>query len=70
MSEPLPCGRRIRVTGLHPGEDVTVASQAVDHKGLRWSARAVATADTAGEVDLAPQRSTAGTRRQADGMSL
>ncbi|WP_263173091.1 acyl-CoA thioesterase/BAAT N-terminal domain-containing protein [Streptomyces sp. SCSIO ZS0520] len=61
---------RIRVTGLHPGERVTVASRAVDYKGLRWSAWAQFTADANGSVALARQRPVAGTFRHTDGMGL
>ncbi|MDB5896903.1 MAG: palmitoyl-CoA hydrolase [Ramlibacter sp.] len=50
--------RRIAVTGLRPGEEVTLASRTVRGPGLAWRARARWRADAAGTIDLtrdAPQ---------------
>ncbi|MFG3318320.1 acyl-CoA thioesterase/BAAT N-terminal domain-containing protein [Streptomyces sp. NPDC048171] len=64
--EPL----RIRVGGLRPGEEVTVASSAVDRDGLSWSAQGRFTADDGGDVDLTRHKPNSGTYDRADGMGL
>ncbi|MFB7657463.1 MULTISPECIES: acyl-CoA thioesterase/BAAT N-terminal domain-containing protein [unclassified Streptomyces] len=64
--EPL----RIRVGGLHPGEQVAVTSRAVDREGLSWSAQARFTADGNGMVELTRQKPVSGTYDRVDGMGL
>jgi len=66
VDEPI----RLRVTGLHADEPVTVTSRAVDGDGLEWSARARYTADGDGVVDLSRRRPESGTFRETDGMGL
>ncbi|MFI1889584.1 acyl-CoA thioesterase/bile acid-CoA:amino acid N-acyltransferase family protein [Streptomyces jumonjinensis] len=61
---------RIRITGLRPGEKVTVTSEAEDSGGSLWSGKAAFTADGKGAVDLTRDRPRSGTYRQADGMGL
>ncbi|MGV9232385.1 acyl-CoA thioesterase/bile acid-CoA:amino acid N-acyltransferase family protein [Streptomyces nigra] len=61
---------RLRVTGLHPDERVTVTSRAVDRDGRAWSGRARYTADGDGVVDLSRRRPASGTFQETDGMGL
>ncbi|MFF8959748.1 acyl-CoA thioesterase/bile acid-CoA:amino acid N-acyltransferase family protein [Streptomyces sp. NPDC014894] len=61
---------RIKITGLHAGERITVTSKADDHEGNAWAGKAVFTADRRGTVDLAQDRPDSGTYRSADGMGL
>jgi dienelactone hydrolase len=60
----------VRVTGLPPGDQITITSSAHDHAGMLWEARASFTADPSGTVDLTRQAPTSGTYRGADGMGL
>ncbi|MFJ2093974.1 acyl-CoA thioesterase/bile acid-CoA:amino acid N-acyltransferase family protein [Streptomyces sp. NPDC087901] len=61
---------RIRVSGLHPHEEVTVTAGSVDRQDVRWTGRAVVTADDAGTVDLDRARIGSGTYHGVDGMGL
>lgn len=61
---------RLRVTGLHAGEPVTVTSRAVDGDGLAWTGRARYTADGDGVVDLSRRRPESGTFQETNGMGL
>ncbi|WP_393054744.1 acyl-CoA thioesterase/bile acid-CoA:amino acid N-acyltransferase family protein [Streptomyces sp. LN549] len=61
---------RVRVSGLHPQEEVTVTAGSVDHQGVRWTGQAVVTADDAGKVDLNRARIRSGTYHGVDGMGL
>jgi hypothetical protein len=59
----------IRVTGLRPGEQVTVGLSATNEKGSRWSARATFAA-RARVLDLAAAAPVAGSYRGVAGMGL
>lgn len=61
---------RVRVSGLHPHEEVTVTAGAADYRGAPWASQAVVTADDTGTVDLNRARSRSGTYRGVDGMGL
>ncbi|MEU9205643.1 acyl-CoA thioesterase/bile acid-CoA:amino acid N-acyltransferase family protein [Streptomyces sp. NPDC048332] len=61
---------RVRVSGLHPHEEVTLTAGAADYQGAPWTGRAVVTADGDGTVDLNHARSRSGTYRGVDGMGL
>jgi dienelactone hydrolase len=58
------------VTGLAPGQQVTVTSQASDGAHRTWRAHATFTAARDGTVDLATAAPAAGTYRGAHGMGL
>lgn len=60
----------IRITGLPPGDQITITSSAHDYQGMRWQARAVFTADSSGTVDLAKQAPTSGSYTGVDAMGL
>jgi dienelactone hydrolase len=60
----------IRVTGLAPGQRVTVTAQATDDTGLTWQAGATFTAGQDGLVDLASAAPDSGSYQGADGMGL
>jgi dienelactone hydrolase len=59
-----------RISGLNPGEDITVTTHATDADGTTWTGRAVLDADGKGVVDLDRAKPRAGTYRGADGMGL
>jgi dienelactone hydrolase len=59
----------VRVTGLRPGERVTVGLSATNEKGIRWSARATFVA-RARVLDLAATAPVAGSYRGVAGMGL
>ncbi|TXS43748.1 acyl-CoA thioesterase/bile acid-CoA:amino acid N-acyltransferase family protein [Streptomyces sp. OR43] len=61
---------RVRVSGLHPNEEVTLTAGAADYRGAPWTSQAVVTADDSGTVDLNRARSRSGTYRGVDGMGL
>ncbi|MFJ2092909.1 acyl-CoA thioesterase/bile acid-CoA:amino acid N-acyltransferase family protein [Streptomyces sp. NPDC087901] len=61
---------QVRVTGLHPHEEVTLTAGSVDREGVRWASQAVVTANDSGTVDLDRARSRSGTYRGVDGMGL
>ena len=61
---------RIRLTGVPPGNVVTVRSSAADGWGRPLGAHATFQADDGGCVDLATQAPTAGTYPSADPMGL
>jgi dienelactone hydrolase len=60
----------IRLTGLLPGQTVTVRTQMRDDAGENWSSSAVFRADAQGQVDVATQKPLAGSYAEADGMGL
>lgn len=61
---------RVRITGLPPGDQVTITSSAHDRGGALWQARGAFTADSSGTVDLAKQAPSSGTYAGADAMGL
>ncbi|WP_203701905.1 acyl-CoA thioesterase/bile acid-CoA:amino acid N-acyltransferase family protein [Asanoa iriomotensis] len=61
---------QLRVSGLRARETVTVASQAADLRGQRWSGEATFEADGDGVVDLTRSAPVSGTYSGADGMGL
>jgi dienelactone hydrolase len=60
----------VRVTGLAPGEEVTVSAQARDAGGRVWRSQARVTADGGGVVDLDREQPASGTYQGVDGMGL
>ena len=56
----------VRVTGLRPGEPVTVKAVSTDARNVRWESSAVFEADATGVVDLAKQAPTTGGYSGAD----
>ncbi len=60
----------IRVTGLAPGQRVTVTAQATDDTGLTWQSDATFTAGQNGLVDLASAAPASGSYQGIDGMGL
>lgn len=60
----------VMVTGLVPGQQVTVAAQTTDADRRVWRARARFTADHQGDVDLASSAPVSGSYSGADGMGL
>nr|WSW65139.1 acyl-CoA thioesterase/BAAT N-terminal domain-containing protein [Streptomyces sp. NBC_00995] len=61
---------RVRVSGLHPHEEVTLTAGAAHYRGAPWTSRAVVTADGDGTVDLNHAESRSGTYHGVDGMGL
>lgn len=59
-----------RVAGLKPGAAVTITSDAVDLRKVRWHGSGQYQADASGVVDLAKQASTAGTYTGVDETGL
>src|SRR5690348_3020318 len=60
----------IRLTGLPPGERVTLRASQVDDLQRTWRAHATFVADARGEVDVTEQAPVAGTYSDADAMGL
>ncbi|MFD8722645.1 acyl-CoA thioesterase/bile acid-CoA:amino acid N-acyltransferase family protein [Streptomyces sp. NPDC059629] len=60
----------VRISGLEPGEEVTVTSRAVDRQGTSWRGRATFTADAHGRIALDTATPTSGTYHRPDGMGL
>jgi dienelactone hydrolase len=60
----------LKVSGLTPGEKVTVSSMAVDYEHRRWRGHAIFRADSRGMVSLDQARPISGTYRSTDGMGL
>ncbi|ROR46153.1 acyl-CoA thioesterase/bile acid-CoA:amino acid N-acyltransferase family protein [Kitasatospora cineracea] len=60
----------VRITGLRPGQEVTVDSRAADRQGLDWNGRADFRADAHGAVALDTAAPRSGTYQGADGMGL
>ncbi|MFE7394287.1 acyl-CoA thioesterase/bile acid-CoA:amino acid N-acyltransferase family protein [Streptomyces sp. NPDC057582] len=60
----------LRITGLTPGEEVTVNSQTVDGQGKQWQGQATFRADAHGLIALGTARPNAGTYQSPDGMGL
>ena len=60
----------VRLSGLKPGEHVTVTSTATDLRSAVWTGVGKYTADASGVVDLAKQPSTGGTYTGVDGSGL
>jgi dienelactone hydrolase len=60
----------VRVSGLGPGEEVTIAAQARDAGGKVWRSQAKFTADGGGVVDLDRAQPRSGTYQGVDGMGL
>jgi dienelactone hydrolase len=58
------------VTGLAPGQHITVSAQAVDDAHQTWGAQASYTASPAGVVNLTSATPAAGSYQSADGMGL
>ncbi|MEU1471169.1 acyl-CoA thioesterase/bile acid-CoA:amino acid N-acyltransferase family protein [Streptomyces sp. NPDC005761] len=61
---------RVQVSGLHPHEEVTLTAGSVDRQGIRWTSRAVVSANDAATVDLDRARISSGTYHGVDGMGL
>ncbi|MET9617887.1 acyl-CoA thioesterase/bile acid-CoA:amino acid N-acyltransferase family protein [Kitasatospora indigofera] len=61
---------RLRITGLAPGAEVTVTSQASDHRAESWQAHATFVADPQGTVDLSTTAPRSGSYQGVDGMGL
>jgi dienelactone hydrolase len=55
-----------KVTGLQPGERVTLKAVSRDAKTIRWESAAIFTADASGTVDLASQAPVSGSYSGAD----
>lgn len=60
----------LRITGLTPGEEVTVNSQTVDGQGKQWHGQVTFRADAHGLIALDTARPNAGTYQNPDGMGL
>ncbi|WP_331751307.1 acyl-CoA thioesterase/BAAT N-terminal domain-containing protein (plasmid) [Streptomyces sp. NBC_00715] len=60
----------VQISGLDPGEEVTVTSQSVDRRGATWRGQAKFAADAHGRVALDKAAPASGTYRHADGMGL
>jgi dienelactone hydrolase len=60
----------VTVTGLVPGQQVTVTAQASDADGRVWRAQARFTADPRGDADLGSSAPVSGSYSGADGMGL
>ncbi|MFC9331540.1 acyl-CoA thioesterase/BAAT N-terminal domain-containing protein [Kitasatospora sp. NPDC057015] len=61
---------RVRITGLAPGAEVTVTTQASDYRANSWQAHAAFVADPQGAVDLATTAPRSGSYQGVDGMGL
>ena len=61
---------QIRLTGLVPGQQVTVRARMQDDTGRLWASHATFNADGRGAVDVATQRPLAGTYAAIDAMGL
>ncbi|WP_328551517.1 acyl-CoA thioesterase/BAAT N-terminal domain-containing protein [Streptomyces sp. NBC_00358] len=59
-----------RISGLSPGEDVTITSWAMDRRSVPWRGQATYRADAHGSIDLDKARPTSGTYQHPDGMGL
>ncbi|MCJ7630297.1 MAG: acyl-CoA thioesterase/BAAT N-terminal domain-containing protein [Longimicrobiales bacterium] len=55
-----------RVTGLRPGERVTLKALSTDSRGILWASEAVFQADSAGAVDVGRQAPISGDYAEAD----
>lgn len=60
----------ITLSGLAPGEKVTVDLSSTDHHGVAWRSSATFAADSAGRVDLSRQSPLAGSYRGRNPMGL
>ena len=60
----------VTVTGLVPGQQVTVTAQTTDDQSRVWRSQAEFTADPRGDVDLATSAPVSGSYSGADGMGL
>lgn len=61
---------QIKVTGLRPGDQITITSTAIDRTGMLWTGRATFTASDSGVVDPATQAPESGTYQGLDAMGL
>ena len=61
---------QIKVTGVKPGDRITITSTASDHAGMLWTGRATFTANGSGVVDPATQAPQSGTYQGVDAMGL
>jgi dienelactone hydrolase len=66
VDEPL----NIRLTGLRPGQQVTLRASQTDDLQRTWRAHATFVADSTGQVDVAAQAPVNGTYSDADAMGL
>ena len=66
VDEPLG----IRLTGLEPGQQVTLRASQTDDLARTWRAHATFVADANGQVDVAAQAPVSGTYTEADAMGL
>jgi dienelactone hydrolase len=60
----------LRITGLAPGDEITVQAEATDYRGEPWQAQAVLRADTGGVVALDTTAPVSGSYQGVDGMGL
>ncbi|GAA0664230.1 hypothetical protein GCM10010193_14450 [Kitasatospora atroaurantiaca] len=60
----------LRITGLAPHDEITVASEATDHQDKAWQAQAVFRADAHGVVALDSTAPVSGSYQGKDGMGL
>ena len=60
----------IRLTGLVPGEDVTLTATMTDHFDRHWQSEATFIADRAGVVEVSTQAPIAGSYEGAEPMGL
>jgi dienelactone hydrolase len=67
---PVDAPFTFRVTGLTPGQRVTLRAMNVDRAQVPWTAEATFVATAAGEVDLATQAPASGSYTIADPMGL
>jgi dienelactone hydrolase len=69
-SAPVDTPIAVRVSGLPAGQHITIAMDAVQYDGHRWSSHASYAADRTGSVDLAQAAPLSGTYTGADPMGL
>lgn len=60
----------IRLTGLNPGQRISISAQTQDDAGRRWESRAMFLADASGSVDPAARESFDGTYHGRSAMGL
>jgi dienelactone hydrolase len=66
LSQPV----KLRITGLAPGDTITISAHATDAKGVGWGSQALFKADGQGVVDPAATAPVSGSYQGVDGMGL
>ena len=61
---------KIQLTGLEPGQRVTLRASQADDRERTWRAHATFVADSSGQVDVAEQAPVSGTYANVDAMGL